>query len=80
LAKSRHIRPKPGSKVTLIGLPAGFLDDLPEEDQRAISEVVGRAILLRGYDEDGRAELEFAERDGTGHTIWVRPKFITEAK
>jgi len=46
-----------GRKVILTGLPPGFLDDLPEEDQRAISAVVGKAVKLLGYDQDGRAEL-----------------------
>ena len=67
---------KAGQKVILTALPAGFVDDLPEEDQRAISAVVGTAILLVGFDDIGRAELEFQEQDGTYHTIFVARKFI----
>lgn len=63
----------------MIGLPPKFLDDLPAEDQRAISNVIGKAIILREYDEDGRAVLEFEEEDGTGHTIWVKPSFVKSA-
>jgi hypothetical protein len=67
---------KAGQKVILNALPAGFVDDLPEEDQRAISAVVGTAILLVGFDDIGRAELEFQEQDGTYHTIFVAREFI----
>ena len=59
-------------------LPDGFLDDLPKEDQDAITAVIGVPISLVGYDEDGRAELEFAETARPGHhvTIWVDAKHI----
>ena len=52
-----------------------MLDDLPLEDQQAIVEVAGKPIVLRGYD-DGRAELEFEDRDGNGHVIFVNLRFI----
>jgi hypothetical protein len=67
---------KAGQKVILTTLPAGFVDDLPEEDQRAVSAVVGTAILLVGFDDIGRAELEFQEQDGTYHKIFVAQEFI----
>jgi hypothetical protein len=67
---------KAGQKVILTTLPAGFVDDLPEEDQRAVSAVVGTAILLVGFDDIGRAELEFQEQDGTYHKIFVAREFI----
>lgn len=70
------MKPKPGDRVALTKVPPGFLDDLPEEDQQAINEVVGKPIQLNGYDEDGSAELEFQGRKGTFHTIWVKPDFI----
>jgi hypothetical protein len=73
---ARDKKPKPGDMVVLTEVPPGFLDDLPIEDQQAISEVVGKPIRLNDYDEDGRAELEFTDRDGNGHFIWVSPKFI----
>jgi len=53
---------------------------LPEEDKLAISGVVGKAIILNGYDEDGRAELEFTEENGTIHFIYVNPAFLKSAK
>jgi len=72
-------KPKPGDMVILTALPPGFLDDLPEEDQRAITEVIGKAILLREY-EDGRAVLDFREKNGTYHSLYVSPEFIKAAK
>ncbi len=74
--KRRNQRPKPGEKVILKRLPPGFIDDLPEEDQRAISAVVGKPILLNKYERDGRAELEFRDDEGVDHFIYVDPKFI----
>lgn len=62
--------------VVLKKLPPGFLDDLPMEDQIAISSVVGKAIVLNGYDKDGRAELEFTEKNGIIHFIYVSPAFV----
>ena len=41
---------------------------------------MGKPIRLSGYDEDGRAELEFREKNGTYHTIWVDSKFIKAVK
>jgi len=66
--------------VVLKGLPPGFIDDLPLEDQQAISSVVGKSVVLLGYDEDGRAELEFTAKDGVIHCIWVQPKFVAAVK
>jgi hypothetical protein len=57
-------RPRPGDKVVLIEVPPGLLDDLPTEDRKAISNVVGKPIVLNEYDDDGRAELEFNDADG----------------
>jgi hypothetical protein len=45
-------------------VPPGLLDDLPTEDRKAISNVVGKPIVLNEYDDDGRAELEFNDADG----------------
>ena len=70
------MKPKPGELVVLIELPQGFTDDLPLEDQEAINEIVGKPIVFNEYDKDGRAELEFEDRHGNGHTIWIDPKFI----
>jgi hypothetical protein len=41
---------------------------------------VGETVVLNGYDEDEMGELEFADREGAFHTIWVEPKFIESKK
>ena len=69
-------RPKPTNKVILKGLPPGFLDNLPLEDQSAIQAVVGNCITLNEFDADGRAELEFTDKEKTIHYIYVHRKFI----
>jgi hypothetical protein len=80
MANIRHKRPRPGSKVVLVGLPTGFLDDFPEEERRAIRAVVGKPIRLREYDENGRAVLEFSDSPGSFHTLYVGPELIKRMK
>jgi len=69
-----------GQRVIVTKLPDGFLDDLPVEDQNAITAIVGKPIRLRGFDETGRLELEFRESDGTVHFIYLAPKFVRPLK
>jgi hypothetical protein len=78
-ARSRKSQPKPGSKVVLAKLPPGLLDGLPEEDQKAISAIVGVPIKLSGYD-DGRLVLEFVEDSGTIHSIYVDRQYVKTIK
>ena len=74
--------------VVLVGLPPGFLDDLPLEEQFAIGEMVGRPIRFCGITSGiisnsrwERAELEFNDYEhGMSHTIYVDPSFIRPAK
>jgi hypothetical protein len=73
---SKSTEPKPGDSVVLIEAPPGLLKGLPIEDQKTISEVVGKAILFVGNDEDGRAELEFTDAEGAIHAIYVSPSVI----
>ena len=68
---------QPGQEVVLKALPQGFTDDLPPEDQHAISAVIGQPIRLNGYDVDGRAELEFRDEQGVIHFMYVDPQFLT---
>jgi hypothetical protein len=68
--------PAPGQSVVLKELPQGLLDSLPIEDQNAISEVVGKPVRLNDYDSDGRAELEFVDRQRVLHFIYVDPVHI----
>ncbi|HEY1423748.1 MAG TPA: hypothetical protein VGF20_09860 [Candidatus Acidoferrum sp.] len=72
---TKNEKPQPGDSVILLGLPPKFLDDLPEEDQMAISAKIGKVVRLEEYDELGRAELSFHDSDGNGHSIWVYPQF-----
>jgi hypothetical protein len=74
---TQEMRPKPGDRVVLNGLPPNWLDDLPKSDQLAIASVIGTEVLLLDYDEDGRAELEFTDDAGIIHSIFVDPKYIT---
>jgi hypothetical protein len=71
---------KPKRRAILTELPPGFLDDLPEEDQKAILDIVGKPIEFMGYDEDGRAELTFADGNEVFHSIWVARKFVRPVK
>jgi len=74
--KKRVTKPKPGDKVVLKALPPGFTDDLPEEERRAITARLGRPIMLMGYDQDGRVELELMAQDDSIHTLYVDLKFV----
>jgi len=69
-------KPKPGDMVVLTKLPQGMLNGLPMEDQKALSEIVGKPILLREYDDAGRAELEFKDGKGVIHFIYVTPESV----
>jgi hypothetical protein len=80
MTDTRNERPRPGDTVILTEVPPGLLNDLPMEDQRAISEVIGKPIVLNEYDEDGRAELEFKDSEGIFHFIYVDPDFIRATK
>ena len=73
------MRPNPGDVVVLTAIPRGMLDDLPEEDQRAIKEIVGRPVILNEYDDVGRAEIEFTDHDGQLHSLFVAPEFLTRS-
>jgi hypothetical protein len=72
-----RMEPKSRGSVVLTEVPPGMLDDLPLEDQQAIAEAVGKPIVLRGYDDTGRAELEFIDRNHISHVIFVAPRFIS---
>jgi hypothetical protein len=75
MAKNDRVRA--GERVVLVAIPAGLLDGLPDDDQRAITAIVGKPVKFCGYDEIGRAELEFDNPlDDSTHTIWVAPEFI----
>ena len=66
--------------VVLVGLPPGFLDDLPLEEQAAISAMVGKPIKFCGITSTStweRVEVEFMdEKLGMKHWLFVDPSFI----
>ena len=74
----KNSKPKPGTKVVLEKLPPGLLEGLLASDQRAIKRIVGKPVHLLEYDELGRAELEFMDKNGNVHSIWVGPEFIRQ--
>ncbi len=69
-------RPLPGETVVLTGVPPGLLDGLPQEDQQAIAEAVGKPLILNEYDDEGTAELQFMDRSGIIHFLYVNQRFI----
>jgi len=69
-------QPKLGDMVVLVGLPPGFLDDLPIENQIAIRDVIGKPVKFNEITSWGRAELEFGENPGKGHFVYVDPSLI----
>lgn len=71
---------RPGDSVVITELPKGLIDGLPEDEQKAVKEVIGKAILLLGYDSDGRCELEFADSNGVLHYIYVSPTIIRRSE
>jgi hypothetical protein len=78
------IKPQPGDMVVLTAIPPGLLDGLPQEDQHAITAMVGKPVLLVGYDNDGRAEISFddpfdvrTDAYSNTHSVWVPPAFLT---
>jgi hypothetical protein len=72
--------PKPGTRVVLAKEPPDLLYGLPVNERNAISEIIGKPVLLVDYDADGRAELEFTDRNKTLHFIYVDPIYIKAAK
>ncbi len=64
--------------MVLTSASHGLLNRLPKQDKKAISEMVGKSVSLLGYDEGGRAELEFTDADGVIHFVSLSPKSIRE--
>jgi hypothetical protein len=77
-SKSRS--PKPGERVFLREIPPELLKGLPLEDKRAISEMLGKSVLLTEYRDDGMAELEFRDAQGVIHFIYVNTNVLTPIK
>jgi hypothetical protein len=73
-------QPKPGDMVILERLPPDFLDDLPQEDQLAIRDVIGKPIMFTEYADWGQPELRFIDKRGHIHFIYVDRSFIRAVK
>ena len=81
-------QPKAVEMVVLLGLPPGFLDDLPLEEQFAIREMVGKPIKFIEItsftclgERIERAELEFVDEErGMKHWLYVDPSYIRAIK
>jgi hypothetical protein len=61
----------------LTELPPGLLDGLPQEDQQAINEVVGRPLLLNEFSDDETAEFQFTDSAGDIHFYLCEPGLCT---
>jgi hypothetical protein len=72
--------PNEGSIAVLKELPPGLIDNLPIDDQHAIAAIVGKPISFVGFNADGRVELEFTDKQGIIHFIYVQPKFVEHRK
>jgi hypothetical protein len=80
MMRFQNEKPQPGELVVLTEAPLSLLSDLPTEDQRAISDIVGKPVLLDAYNDDGKAELEFTDSSGGIHFICVNPNIIRAYK
>jgi hypothetical protein len=69
-------RPLPGDTVRLTEISPGLLDGLPQEDQRAIGEPVGKPLVLGEYRDDGAAELELTDSAGHRHYVYADRTFV----
>ena len=73
-------RPKPGTRILITEAPPDLLFGLSEYVQQAILDIIGKPVRLVAYDADGRAELEFLDRDHYLHFIYVDPIYIKALK
>lgn len=73
-------RPKPGNRVVLVKEPPHLFHGLSAKEQEAILEIIGKPILLVGYDADDRAELQFVDQNKIIHFIYVDPIYIKIAR
>lgn len=65
-----------GCTVTVLSLPAGFLDGLEPVDQAAVQAIVGHLVMFNEYDQRGYAELQFTDANGVIHFIWLPPAYL----
>jgi hypothetical protein len=73
---TRDDPPRPGDLVLLAGVPEGLIDDLPPEDQHALVMAVGTYVVFVGWDEGGRAEVQFEDSERGIHFLYVAAHFV----
>lgn len=66
-----------GDTVKLVSAPKELLDGLPESDQAAIKQYVGKHVEIESLSSEYR-EIELTLTDGEDHTryIWVAPENV----
>ncbi len=69
-----------GEQALLVDISAQLLYGLPNDDQQAINNQIGKTITLHDFDERGFAEVEFEYvndlNENIIHTIWVPPNSL----
>ena len=73
-------KPESGEMVLHKSIPPGLVDGPPQDDQNAIVAIIGKPVLLVGYDDDGRAELPTAASVEPFHppaAVSISPRFPT---
>lgn len=69
--------------VLLLGIPDGLLDDLPDEDQDAILKLIGKKLMIQGFHDNYKLEIEYIYPEGSKsfcRSIWVNPSFVVLVK
>lgn len=61
--------------MILKGVPDGFLDDLPANDQQAIRAAIGQTVRIVQSGSE-LTEIEFDDGAGATHSIWVPPSIL----
>lgn len=80
MLKDAHGRSiQPGMTVKLLRVPDSLLADLPRADQNAIKAAARESLVAGEPDGHGNVELEFRDRHGQTHWIWVDPKIVEVA-
>ena len=68
-----------GDAVTFEQASEALLRGLPEEDQVAIKQQVGKVLEIVGFNDQGNPELEFTDQTGDHHTIWAENSCVVKA-
>lgn len=73
-----------GDYVIYMRVTDHLLENLPVEEQEAIIAQTGKIFTVIGFNDYGKAELEFDDQRNpesvTYHTIWVEPNCLKKAR